>query len=71
MRKLLTSAVLVASFAAIPFVVGCDETLKKDETTKTNADGTTSKEETKVVKKADGTIQKTQESVKDNTPKMP
>jgi hypothetical protein len=53
MLKIGAACALTLGSAAF---VGCDETVKKEETVKTNSDGSQTKEMEKTVKEADGTI---------------
>lgn len=53
-------AVTISSAA----LVGCDETVKKDETVRTNSDGSQTKKMEETVKEADGTLKTESSTVK-------
>ena len=60
MRRALFCTVTALSFALVPLMVGCEDTVSKHSETKTNSDGTTVKREEKVTRNADGSTSKTQ-----------
>lgn len=60
MKRTLCSTLIVAAFAAGPFVVGCEDTVSHTEQTKVKDDGTVVKKEQKVTEGSDGTITKTE-----------
>lgn len=60
MKRTVCSTMIVAAFAAAPFVVGCEDTVSKHSETKTTSDGTTVKKEEKVTRNPDGSLNKTQ-----------
>ena len=62
MRNSFTATVLALAFTVTPALVGCNRTVSKDETTKTNPDtGKTSHDEKKVEKTPDGGTKTTEE----------
>ena len=63
MKRVLT-AVMLMSLAGVPFLAGCDKTVSDDSTVKKNADGTVTKDETKVTQQPDGTTVKKEEQSK-------
>ena len=60
MRRALFTTVTALSFAVVPMMIGCEDTVSKHSETKTSSDGTTIKREEKVTRNADGTTTKTQ-----------
>ena len=60
MRRAVLTTVAALSFALVPMMIGCEDTVSKHSETKTNSDGTTVKREEKVTRNADGTTSKTQ-----------
>ena len=60
MRRALFTTVTALSFALVPFMFGCEETVSKHQETRTRSDGTTVTKEEKVTRNADGTTTKTQ-----------
>ena len=67
MRRTLICTVAALSFAFLPFMTGCEDTVSKHQETKTRSDGTTVTKEEKVTRNPDGTTTKT-ESVDVNKP---
>ena len=53
MRRTLFCTVTALSFAALPFMVGCEDTVSKHSETKQTSDGTTIKKEEKVTRNPD------------------
>ncbi len=62
--KRVLSTILLMSLCTAPLLVGCDKTVKDDETVKKNADGTVTKDETKVTQQPNGDVTKTTETQK-------
>jgi hypothetical protein len=63
MRKFMTS-LFVATFVAVPALVGCDRTVSRQETVKQSPSGSTTVKEETVTKKADGSVEKKTETNK-------
>ena len=60
MNRTITCALFAAAIGAGPFVVGCEETVSRESTTKVKDDGTVVKKEEKVTKGDDGSVTKTE-----------
>lgn len=61
MRNAMMSVALLASFAGLPLLAGCDKTTSHTKTETKNADGTGAKTESKTTVSPDGT-KKTEET---------
>ena len=64
MKHALMIAVVGASMIGTPFLTGCDKTVKEDSTMKKNADGTVTKDESKVTEKPNGDMVKTEDKTR-------
>ena len=60
MRRTLICTVTALSFALVPFLVGCEDTVSKKSETKVKDDGTVIKKEDKVTRNSDGSVTRTQ-----------
>ena len=60
MTRGITCALLAAAIGAGPFLLGCEETVSRESTTKVKDDGTVVKKEEKVTKGDDGSVTKTE-----------
>jgi len=56
MARVLTTLTVIVGLAAVPFVGGCDHTVKSNTSTVQHSDGSVSQEQTKVVRKANGDV---------------
>jgi len=56
MARLFPTLTLLVGFAAVPFLGGCDHTVKENTATVTHPDGTVTQQDTKVVRKANGDV---------------
>ena len=59
--KIVASCAVALGTVAL---VGCDETVKKDETVRTNSDGSQTKKMEETVKESDGTMKTESSTVK-------
>ena len=64
MKRQLFVSLLSVTLLGVPMLVGCDRTIAKDETVKTNSDGSQTTSDKTVTKNADGTTTVTQEQKK-------
>lgn len=71
MRHLTTAALACSMFVSVPIFVGCDRTLKTQETTKTDSNGNTVSEQTTKKEQPDGTIVTEHSKSTDNTNNNP
>jgi hypothetical protein len=60
MRRTLICTVTALSFALVPFMMGCEDTVSKKSETKVKDDGTVIKKEDKVTRNSDGSVTRTQ-----------
>ncbi len=60
MNRGIYCALVAAALGAGPFVVGCEETVSRESTTKVKDDGTVVKKEQKVTEGSDGSVTKTE-----------
>ena len=60
MRRTLICTVTALSFALMPFMMGCEDTVSKKSETKVKDDGTVIKKEDKVTRNSDGSVTRTQ-----------
>jgi hypothetical protein len=65
MTRGICCAFVAAAIGAGPFLVGCDETVSRESTTKVKDDGTVVKTEEKVTQGADGSVTKTEKKTVD------
>ncbi len=66
--RYLASLMLAASLCGMPAILGCDKEVSREETVKTNSDGTQKKTETTVTKNPDGTMNTSTETKRTTTP---
>lgn len=69
MKRQIAVSLLAVSLFGVPVMVGCDRTVAKDETVKTNSDGSQSKDSKVVTKDDKGNTTVTEEHKK--TPPAP
>jgi hypothetical protein len=60
MNRPLSCIAIAAALVGGPFLVGCEDTVSKTETTKVKDDGTVVKKEQKVTENSDGTVTRTE-----------
>ena len=56
MRRYMMSALLIASMAGVPALVGCDRTIHEDQKTTRSPNGDTSVQDQKTVQHPDGSV---------------
>ena len=59
-NRTLHSVLIAAAVLAGPFVVGCEDTVSRESTTRVKDDGTVIKKEEKVTEGADGSVTRTE-----------
>jgi len=59
MKSKMSAMLLSAMFIGVPAMMGCDREVAKETKVRTNSDGSTKVEESKTVKKADGSVETT------------
>jgi hypothetical protein len=65
MKSKLLTLLIASSMLSLGAVIGCDETLSKDESVKQRSDGTVVHDKTEVKRENDGTIVKEETHTKD------
>ena len=60
MNRTLHSIVIASALVAGPFLVGCEDTVSRESTTRVKDDGTVIKKEEKVTEGSDGSVTKTE-----------
>lgn len=60
MNRGIYCVLISAALGAGPLLVGCEETVSRESTTKVKEDGTTVRKEEKVTRSDDGTVTKTE-----------
>ena len=68
MRKYVFSALMIASMAGVPALVGCDRTLSSDSKTTRQPNGDTTTTDSKTVQHPDGSVTTETHKGTDNTP---
>ena len=61
MKSKMSAMLLSAMFIGVPAMMGCEKEISKETKVRTSPDGSSKVEESKTVKKADGTVETTTE----------